>query len=417
MFAEVWRGLRPQRGRAVVVMCGMAFGVSAAIVMLSFFAGLFAANEARILSGDPHIVVTQRQVGGAPADLLIDENDEVVELKRSFLGEGEGRMRNAVSTMRMIERDLRNEVSAVSPFLETHSLAVYGVNEVPLVVRGVLPAREVELSQLGRHLEEGVIGRFANYRNGILLGYRAAARLDVHANDRIRLVALDGTLIPVQIAGVYRFDIPARDEGCLVNLRLASSVAGTLPGEANGIAVKTADPERCDEVARMLERLTGLGTVTWEEAHADSLSVFSFVRFLALAIPLLLIALTALALGRLLTVAWIKPVMPVDLDSARDVGTTRSSLMRGLVLSMLPASVGVVAGVVAILVVSPAPLLLWLLPNPFDISAVPMSLHPWCILGSFALACIGTGLASAQYARTFGLPRSSPRMQLDPADA
>lgn len=408
-WAQAWTALAGRRGRAVVVMMIMTFGASGLLITLSFLDGLLESYRSGILKGAPHMIVTPLPVGGVRADLLVDENDEVVEMKRSFVREREERIRNAMSQMRMIERELGDEVAGASPFLETRTLAVYGVNEVALQVRGVIPSREAEFSDLNRYMEEGSIGRFANYRNGILLGYRAAERLGVHANDRIRLVALDGTPVPVQIAGVYRFDIPSRDEGCLAGLRLATSLAGTLPGEANGIGLKIGDPDRVNDAARKVEQLTGLRTETWKETHADSLSVFTLLRVLALLPSGLLIVIGALGIGRLVMIARFEHAMETRSSNAPIDGMSRIPRAQGVLLSVVSASVGIVIGVVAIPIMNGGPFPATLLPVPFDVGEVQMRWNPWHLPIVFLIAVAIGALATIRRSRT--IDRSIPQRQ------
>lgn len=405
-IGAAWKDLSGRRRRVFAVMAAMATGVALLIIALALFDGLLDAHVSKSLSATSHIVVTPVPLGDRDRDILVDDSDEVVEMNRSSDQNRERRIRSAMSQLRLIERELGERVSAASPYLETEALAVYGTNDAILRVTGVLPLREAEFSDLGRYMKEGSIVRFTNYRNGILLGYTIAERLGVHANDRIRLVALDGTLVPVQVAGVYRFDIASKDEGCFVSFRLAASLAGTLPGEASAIGLKVADQERLDDVVRSVERLTGLKAETWKEVEADSLSVFAFIRNLAVLIPILVIVIASFGIARLSIVAAADQSIasrPTTFDAPLRPATGPGP-SQGIMLATFASATGVVIGLVGIAIFREPLSLLTLLPIPFDGSAARMSWNPWHPLIAFAASAIIGAAASLQARRIVGRP-------------
>lgn len=394
------RQLSARKRQGITAVVGMMIGVAVLLITLSLFGGLLDSFTSRILEVSAHVTMKSEAVAGAGSRVLLQEG--TVEL-RGTAGKGERmRVRNVLSLLRVIERELGKEVTAASPYLATQALAVYGVNDATIPVVGVIPSREAELSNPGKYLESGSMSRFTASRNGILLGRRAADDLGVRTNDRIRLVSLTGRGIPVQVVGVYRFGVEASDRGAFVNLRLAQTLEGALPGEATGIGMQLADIDRADEIAGTIERLTGWRTETWKETNAGFLSIFTFLQMLFRVVVGFVIVICALGVANILVTTVSEKRRDIALMKSYGLSggdISRLYILQGGIVALIGSVAGLLLGLIGIWVFSQLPSVGADGLGPVDSTTFDMSWSPWYAIVAVASASIAGVVASLAPAR------------------
>lgn len=346
------RQLLARRRQALIIVAALSLGVAVLIVTLSLFGGLIESFTDRILEVAPHVSVTAESLAPGGGDLLVEGGVKTaVELERSAAPEERARLRNVMSIVRLLERNFEDRVTVLSPYLQTQALAVYGVNETTLPIRGVIPAREGALSSLKRYLLSGSIARLSATRNGMLIGRRAAKELGVEEGDRIRLVSLSGQVVTVQIIGVYSLGVEASDASALVNLRLAQGLERALPGEATGIALHIADVSRASEVARDIERLTGQKSRTWEEMNAGFLSIFAFLQILFRVVVGFVEVICGFGVANILLTTVSEKQRDIAVMKSFGVSradVTRIYLLQGVMIALAGSIIGSILGAIGI---------------------------------------------------------------------
>lgn len=395
------RQLSARRRRSVAIVVGTAIGVAVMLITLSMFGGLLESFTVRILDVTPHVIVTGESSPGESPDMLLD-NDAAVEIARAAPNDDESRIRNVMSVVRLVERELDHDIVVASPYLATRAFASHGVTETTIPILGVIPARYAELSTLHRYIESGSVARLTASRNGILLGHRVATDLGVEAGDRIRLVSLTGHLFPAQVVGIYRFGVEASDRAAIVNLRLAQSLVEAFPGEATAVGIKLADPKRADEAALMLERLTGRRVETWSQSNAGFLSIFNFLQTLFRVVVGFVVLISAFGVANIVTTTVHEKRN--DIAIMKSMGVTQREvtmiyLLYGVLLSFVGSLLGIVVGSAGMWVFGHLPAVGAGGISPVDSPTFEMSWSPWYMVAAVGSSCLAALIAACVPAR------------------
>jgi lipoprotein-releasing system permease protein len=150
-----------------VSMLGIALGVAALIIVLSVMNGFQKEVRDRMLGVVSHIEV---YAGGAQA--LPD-----IEL--------------ALSQARS-----HPEVIGASPFIAAQALLARGEDMKGVMVRGIDPAREHEVTDLAKGAQAAVMSQLVPGGFGVVLGSELARSLGLRQGDRVTLVAPSGQITP-----------------------------------------------------------------------------------------------------------------------------------------------------------------------------------------------------------------------------
>ena len=141
-------------------MLGIALGVAALIIVLSVMNGFQKEVRDRMLSVVSHIEIFAPQGAAVP-----DVNRTIAEARQN------------------------PQVIGAAPFVASQGLVARGEDMKGAIIRGIDPARENEVIDLGTAAAQHVLDRLVSGRFGIVLGADLAAQLGVVEGDTVTLVS------------------------------------------------------------------------------------------------------------------------------------------------------------------------------------------------------------------------------------
>src|SRR5262245_9817172 len=251
-------GLRYTRARrrdrfvsvnSLVSMIGIALGVWALIVVMSVMNGLQAEVRNRLLGVVSHIQVL------ADSGSLAGWR-EVQALAAS-----------------------QPHVLAAAPFVEAQAMLSSGRVVRAASVRGVLPAEEVRVAELGRRVQGAPLDALQPGAFRVVLGADLARSLGVLPGDKVTLIAPQGLVTPAGIlprvkqftvAGTFSAGVQEADLR-LALVHMADAQALFRMGEdVTGVRLKLDDLFEARGVARALQAKLPAGVTAsdWSRTHA-----------------------------------------------------------------------------------------------------------------------------------------------------
>jgi lipoprotein-releasing system permease protein len=153
-----------------VSMLGISLGVAALIIVLSVMNGFQKEVRDRMLSVVSHIEVYA--TGGAALP------DLATTLK---------------------EAKANPQVIGAAPFISAQALLARGEDMKGVMVRGIDPALESEVTDLATGAQAAVLNQLKAGEFGVVLGVELARSLGVKAGDRVTLVAPSGEVTPAGV--------------------------------------------------------------------------------------------------------------------------------------------------------------------------------------------------------------------------
>jgi len=314
-----------------VSLLGVAVGVLVLIVVLSVMNGLEAELRDRLLALSSHARVLPAATARPDAAAW----QRVAEVAQAT-----------------------PQLRAAAPYVELQALAVHTPDMLPVLLRGIDPARERGVSEAAGALLGGRIEDLAPGSDRVIVGSAIAQQLALGIGDRITLlvpgVDAEGTPNPrlreFEVAGVFQIGLQDHD-GVLVMAAFddVAALAGD-DGRARGLRLRFSDTLLAPAGAAALQARLGDG---WEvrDWSQDNASYFRAIRIEKTMTALMLLLVVAVAAFSI--VAMLVMVVTdkrTDIAILRTLGASPRSIMavfatQGLVIGWLGVAIGVGFGV------------------------------------------------------------------------
>ncbi len=312
-------------------MLGVCVGVAALITVLSVMNGFEAELRGRLLSLASHATLS------GPAERFTD---------------WQAMSREALKTPGVV---------GVAPYVESQAMVGHGLDLSGATLRGVLPALEPQVSDIGRYLTSGSMHDLAPGSQHIVLGSMLASIIQARVGDELTVLIPQfkgGVDAPLQfqprmrtftITGIFQADVQEHDSAlALVSLQDASDLLGAN-GLPTGLRLKFADIFSAPVLApQVAARIGGGFTVSdWSQEHA---SYFRAVRIEKTMMSLILLLVVAVAVFNIVAaLVMVVNEKRTDIAILRTVGLTPRSVVavfmtQGILIGWFGTLLGVTLG-------------------------------------------------------------------------
>ena len=307
-----------------VSMLGIGLGVAALIIVLSVMNGFQKEVRDRMLGVVSHIEVVAND-GGSLRDVL----GTIAEIKKN------------------------SEVVGAAPFIDAQALLARGEDMKGVLVRGIVPELESEVSDVVNARSRLVFQALREGEFGIVLGNDLAKRLGVVAGDVVTLIAPSGQVTPAGVtprlkqmrvlgtfnSGHYEYDANL----AMVHVSDAAKIF-RLEG-ASGVRVKLRDLHTAlqvgDDLSKALSVKTDLGNLYVRDWTKQNRTWFAAVQVEKTMMFIILTLIVAVAAFNLVsTLVMTVTDKRADIAILRTLGATPRSIMGIFVVQ--GAAVGVV---------------------------------------------------------------------------
>ncbi len=308
-------------------MAGIALGVAALIVVLSVMNGFQQELRNRILSVASHI-----EIRGLPE---LPDWAQVAQVARG----------NA-------------SVAAAAPYVMGQAMLSAGDVNRGALVRGIDPALEDTVADIGKHMRQGSLAQLTPGSFGIVLGGELARALGVRVGENVVVITPQGTVTPAgtlprvksfRVVGVFEVGMFEFDSGlALVNIVDAQKLY-RMEG-VSGVRLKLDDLFRAPLVAReLLSTLPANAEVRdWTRSHANFFRAVQIEKRMMFIILTLIVAVAAFNIVS----AQVMVVTDKQADIAilRTLGAAPVSILaifviQGALIGIIGTLIGVVGGI------------------------------------------------------------------------
>jgi lipoprotein-releasing system permease protein len=308
-----------------VSIFGIALGVAALIIVLSVMNGFQKEVRDRMLSVIAHIELLQNDAGAA-------------------------------TDWPAIEAQARRnpEVRAAAPFVLSQALIARGDDMRGVIVRGISPQAEAQVTPLAAQLRDGVLAALKPGSWQIVLGSELAHSLGVRAGDRITLVTPSGQVTPagvvprlkqLTVAGVFTAGHYEYDSGlALMHLDDAAKLFRTQG--PTGLQLRLSDVHRAPQVAAELAQSLGADARVrdWTQTNRQWYDAVQIEKRMMFIILTLIVAVAAFNLVS--TLVMTVTDKQSDIAILRTLGASPRSIMSIFMVQGAASGVmGTVAGV------------------------------------------------------------------------
>ncbi|MBG9388253.1 lipoprotein-releasing ABC transporter permease subunit [Caenimonas aquaedulcis] len=301
-----------------VSMLGIALGVAALIIVLSVMNGFQKEVRDRMLG-----VVSHIEVFGPGGGMLPDANRTIAEAKKN------------------------PQVVGAATFVSAQALLARGEDMRGVMVRGIDPAHEAEVTDIAASMQP-VLDKLVAGQFGVVLGVELARALGVRTGDPVTLIAPSGQVTPAgvvprlkQMTVVGTFDSGHFEYDSALAMLHQDDAAKIFRYEGpTGIRLKLKDLHQAPEVAAELGRtLTGEVLIRdWTRQNRTWFAAVQVEKRMMFIILTLIVAVAAFNLVS--TLVMTVTDKRADIAILRTLGASPASIMGIFVVQ--GAAVGVI---------------------------------------------------------------------------
>jgi lipoprotein-releasing system permease protein len=271
---------------------------------------------------------------------------------------------NVLNNWQRLQDRLRDSehVQATAPYIMAQGMLSYGQAVQGVIVRGITPAQEAKVADLGEHMRAGGLDALRPGEFGIILGADLAHALGVFVGDKVVLLAPQGQFTPTgvvprlkqfRVVGLFQVGMYEYDAGlALIHMQDAAKLY-RMADTVSGLRLKLDDLFLAPLVSQQLaERLDGNYYVSdWTQQHANFFRAVQMEKRVMFIILTLIVAVAAFNIVSTLVMAVTDK--RADIAIMRTFGASPSSIMKiFIVQGALIGVIGTVAGTVMGIVIA-----------------------------------------------------------------
>ena len=311
-----------------VSMLGIALGVAALIIVLSVMNGFQKEVRDRMLG-----VVSHIEIYGPGGAVLPDLARTMAEARRN------------------------PQVVGVAPFVAAQALLARGEDMRGTIVRGIDPAHESEVTDIGASMRNSSLDKLVAGQFGIVLGAELARNLGVREGDPVTLIAPSGQVTPagvvprlkqMTVVGTFDSGHYEYDNGLVLMHMDDAQRIFRLEGPT-GIRLKLKDLHQAPEVAAELgNTLTGSFLIKdWTRQNRTWFAAVQVEKRMMFIILTLIVAVAAFNLVS--TLVMTVTDKRADIAILRTLGASPGSIMgvfvvQGAMVGMIGTLAGLLLG-------------------------------------------------------------------------
>ncbi|MBC7659734.1 MAG: ABC transporter permease [Chitinophagaceae bacterium] len=369
-------------------LLGLAIGVAALIVVLSVINGFEYELRNRFLQANAHIMAYRY-----PAGMVAPEK-------------WEQRIMN--------DKDLKDDVQGVSPFIHYETLAKNEAVMQGVLVRGIAPRQREKvqsianlinppgaLDVLQKEVDDKKAGKPEPELPSVIIGSGLMETLKTKIGGTIHLVAPSenrfSEMKRFKVAGTYNSGLKHYDNRLVIlSLTTAQTFFG-MGDTVTGLEIGLKDADRSPEVARKMEPKYDLSFREWQSYNRPLFEAMERERF----VIAIIVAMVVLVAGfNILTTVFVSVSQRQrDISILKALGATNSQIMR---LFLIQSScIGVGGSLVGIVLAGAISFILEKypfidLPEPYFLKSLPVH-YSFAVYSIVSLSAIGICLAAGLY--------------------
>jgi lipoprotein-releasing system permease protein len=392
---ELFVGLRYTRARkrshfisiiSLISILGITLGITALITTLSVMNGFGKELRERILGVISHVSVTGTTGG--------------------------------LSNWQEVAARIKNpHVIGRAPYISGQGMVTRGKAVSGVLVRGILPSAEKEVSEFGSHMVEGSLDALKPGEFGIIVGSALAWKLDLTVGSPVSLLIPEALITPAglmprfkrfTVVGIFRMDMYEYDSGLvLMNIDDAAKLY-QMGNNVSGLRLKLDNLDLAPQVADTIA--AGLGpdytARDWTREHGNFFRALQTEKTAMFVILLLIV--TVAMFNVVSTLVVVVTEKRADIAILRTLGASPRSIMgiflaHGSVVGVIGTLVGTGCGILLAINVESIVHAIehlfhtaFISPDVYFISELPSDLH-WSDVMLVSGCSLVLGLLSALY--------------------
>jgi lipoprotein-releasing system permease protein len=315
----------------IIAIAGVSIGVATLIVTLAIMDGFHSEIRDKIISLQAHIIIL-------PFTQLPLQEAELIEKELSGI----------------------SEIVSLAPFTYANALVKYKNFVQGIVVKGILPEKEVRVTNINLVADKKVTIAERLNLNDVIVGEELAKSFGVSIGENVDIISPSGatfsafSLFPdikrFKVSGIFRSGMYEYDTSLVYMHLLTSQNLFNLGDKISGLSVKVKNIYHVNDVRREIQKkLSGKYVIrTWMELNRSLFSALKLEKIIMSIVLMLIILVAAFNIFSTLMLTTMEKAK--DIAILQSIGAKRKSILaiflyEGVVIGVIGIITGIIIGV------------------------------------------------------------------------
>lgn len=362
------RFLKSNKGQTILIILGIAIGVSVQIFIGSLIEGLQISLVDKTIGSSSHITIEPKGL-----ENFFERDEDLIK-----------RLEN------------NEELTAVSKSLDSSAFIYLNNDSYPVLLRGV---EFKDANKIYKYDKKLIRGQMPKSNFQVILGKDLVEDLDINIGDEIEISTPGNEKNLVKLVGVYDLKIANINKSWIISDIETSESIFDRPGQLSSIETQVEDVFNADIIASDIERdisSDNLTSLNWKEQNEELLSGLTGQSASSYLIQVFVLLAVLLGITSVLAISVVQKSRQIGILKAMGIKDRTSSLIflfQGLILGTIGGIIGSLLGVGLSFIFSN------FIKNPDGSPLIPFYLDYTFVITSVIIAIIASTLASLVPAR------------------
>lgn len=362
------RFLKANKGQTILILLGIAIGVSVQIFIGSLIDGLQVNLIDKTIGNSSHITISP-----SGKDKYFDENQKLLDSLKAD-----------------------NRFTAVSKSLDSSGFIFYDEESYPVLMRGFEFEQANDIYKFDEKLIDGKLPRLSME---VMLGKNLVEELGIKVGEEISMVTPDGKTVDLKVVGVYDFKVASLNKSWIIADIITSAEIFDKSGKVSSIETQIKDVFKADIIADEITSIVnsdGLEITNWKAQNEELLSGLAGQSASSYMIQVFVLLAVLLGITSVLAISVVQKSRQIGILKAMGIQDKDASLIflfQGLILGVIGSIIGTGLGLGLTFIFSN------FVKNPDGTPLVPFYLDYTFISVSVIIAIISATLAAFVPAR------------------
>lgn len=368
-FKIASRFLKSSKGQTILIILGIAVGVSVQVFIGTLIQGLQKSLVNKTVGNSSQITITSTNSGGT----ISDWREKVDKIKT-----------------------LNTKIKDISPSVDFSASIDKDEKMYPISVRGFELSNAEKIYNIKGSI---VSGSEPKNEDEVMIGTDLKNDISAKVGDNITIFTPDGSKKEVKIVGIYDLKSSSINDRWVITTMAAAQDIGGLEDKATTIEIQVNDVFTADSIMNDIKNIiptSGIKISNWKASNSSLLSALNGQNASSIMIQIFVLISVILGITSVLAITVIQKSKQIGILKAmgiKDKVSSRIFLYEGLILGIFGATFGVTLGI------------LWtysftkFVLNPDGTPVVPLYIDYKFIIFSVAIAIFSACIASIVPAR------------------
>lgn len=314
------RFLKSSRGQTIMIILGIAIGVSVQVFIGSLIQGLQKSLIDKTIGSSSQITVTSNR------------DDNTIEAWKDKLA--------------LIKKS-DNRITEISPAVDASGFVLSGNKTLPILVRGLIYENSNNIYKIKDKL---IGGSLPSKTNDVLVGKELQKELGVKLGDKIVILTPKGVEKEVSITGFFDLKVASINKSWIISdINTPQQIFGN-GDKITSIEMQVSDVFKADEIAKVVEGKLTDETVKlqdWKSQNQELLSGLSGQSISSIMIQVFVMIAVILGIASVLAISVLQKSKQLGILKAMGIRDSTASLIflfQGFILGVIGSVVGIAFG-------------------------------------------------------------------------